>query len=169
MKNHLIPWSDMLRLTTVLQLGFLVACGLSVNVRSVDPAIEPVAASLLADLALAYPGLVTADPEREGIAIVVDYERTVSSLTTTRGGATWFPSESTILMPVPGIRYNYLIEDKRQILVLSYGSVKMFLAHELGHALGLGHSATGLMHPNGDYSCVGKEATCLVEALSGPR
>lgn len=43
------------------------------------------------------------------------------------------------------------------------------LAHELGHALGLKHTdeydEQGLMRPQGDFRCVGREAECLIAAM----
>ena len=40
------------------------------------------------------------------------------------------------------------------------------LAHEIGHAFGLDHASSGLMREGVERSCIGKEAQCLVEALS---
>lgn len=40
-------------------------------------------------------------------------------------------------------------------------------AHEIGHAMGLEHSETGLMMERGDPACVDREGECLFIALGG--
>lgn len=42
----------------------------------------------------------------------------------------------------------------------------MSLAHEMGHAMGLTHASQGLMSPNGDLTCIGREGACLYEAMA---
>ena len=51
---------------------------------------------------------------------------------------------------------------------LAKENVKVVIAHELGHALGLHHlGETGLMSPRLATECRGREAECLREALGG--
>lgn len=51
---------------------------------------------------------------------------------------------------------------------LAKENVRVVIAHELGHALGLHHfGETGLMSPRLATECRGREAECLREALRG--
>ncbi len=45
--------------------------------------------------------------------------------------------------------------------------IKSILAHEIGHAMGLKHTSSGLMDPIMTSECVGREAQCLLSALRG--
>lgn len=91
-------------------------------------------------------------------SFVVDTTRVTSTLDDTPGtivAGLWDARSREVVMPerewleASGVRVSY----------------RNVLAHEWGHALGLKHSAAGIMRADGDPSCNGRETECLRAAI----
>lgn len=65
-----------------------------------------------------------------------------------------------------GDGYTIINGGKIDKLILSERGVRVILAHELGHAMGLTHTKAGLMRAGIDQSCYDREAECLIDALA---
>ncbi len=74
----------------------------------------------------------------------------------------YFDASSAMVVPVPEEK---IAVGERQWLIVSEKGLKGILAHELGHAFGLGHADHGIMLPEGSGACVDHEAACLLGAL----
>lgn len=145
-------------------LLLLIACGSpQLQVANVDPAWEPVFLKLQADLKeLGYETLIN-DPS--GIAVLVDAQRVVEVSAEYAMGF-WDPEHREVVLPPIGEWITYP-NNQQWMLAPTYSDV--LLAHELGHAMGLHHTVTGLMAPGASPECIGRAAECLLEALTSRR
>lgn len=145
----------------VLVIAFLLsACGQRVvYVGHVDPELEADLAALMDDA----PDLIVRASgggiriESGTSALVAHYESTGEPVIGLCDNAliTVAPADEAIVTS-PGWSVRLRAED-----------VRIVLAHEIGHAMGLHHSETGLMHAGVAVECRGREAECLREALGG--
>lgn len=150
----------------ILLTLFLVACQQErifpvthITVSSVDVTWKPIYTQLQSDLKALGDDILRDGPD--GLAIVVDGP--LAAMNNARG--IYQPEHKRIvLMPLETwVDYG----DKQIYLTAPFAMV--VLAHEVGHAMGLAHSATGLMSvKDADLTqCIDRAAECLIEALDG--
>jgi Zn-dependent protease with chaperone function len=135
----------------------LAACGPKViYVGQVDPGLSADFDALAVEL----PDLIRRDPGgvriEQGTAALRDY------FDDTGKPVVGLTDNALITIAPPGEK---IVLTKHTFTSLAPGEVRIVLAHELGHALGLHHSDHGLMYPGINKECRGREAQCLIEAL----
>lgn len=160
-------------------LLLLVACGphqpedkqIKYHPTSVTPAYETTF-KLLSESVNEMVGysMLAVDPKNGLGAIVIDEAR-LDRLPTANGlTATGAYSKAThdVVMRMPVGPMPITPPDGSCIKLHTCRMETMFFAHEIGHALGAEHIFTdsGLMRPQGDIACDGREAQCLVDALT---
>lgn len=143
----------------------LIACGPEriyppnhIDIRSVDETWKTVYQQLQGDLVVLGQNILR--DSKEGLVIQVD-EQVVER----EARAVYQPALKRIaVMPL-----ETWVEYRNSSIYLEKPFATVVLAHEVGHAMGLAHSATGLMSvKDADLTqCIDRAAECLIEALDG--
>lgn len=158
------------RVLPILLAGVLfVACGQQLQVESVDAGQRANFDNLVAGLdALGYEGLIVEAKTEKAVSIVTDtariQERNAEKESTDATAFAFYSYvEKKIVMAETGAWLK--TPNGKSELNLTEQAAEVVLAHELGHALGLDHTETGLMQPGIAIGCLDRAAECLVEAL----
>lgn len=144
----------------------VMACQPRLDIAHVDPALDEMVSTLIAEIneEIGYVAVSISSNGRLGsIDVVASWDKLdyYDEATGTRAAGMYIPipGGGRIVVPPP----NVLSPDSK--VRYSATSVNNILAHEIGHALGLKHSSTGIMTPVNDVDCLRREAKCLVAAL----
>lgn len=164
-------------------LILLAACGnpieetrVVLKISSVDARLRPMYDALRIDVERLAGYDVLPLVDGDGITLVVDNDRCVqktreewdADVKTIFVLGFWSRKTSEIVLVEPGANLQF-----HPTLNINYRPdlqiYPVVLAHEIGHALGLPHSESGLMRDaiNVD-ACAGNEARCLLDALQIP-
>jgi hypothetical protein len=159
--NNLITIVEEVMRTFVVT--FLIACGPSLKVKHVDPCLEEAYQEIADELdALGYAGVLSHGTD--GISVVSNTQRVQSASDASESGVIAFFDHGDQTIVMPGA-YEW-VSTSEGVSNLSPKGIRMTLAHELGHAMGLRHSDHGLMQPKGNPErCVDAPGACLVDAL----
>ncbi len=152
----------------LIALVLLSGCGIQsvLRVGAVSPSVTPAFERLRAELA-AESGYDILVPAADGVWIVADAKRIAARSQETGGnsGGFWNPNMREIVLPPPDAELR--VADVTFMPSEEYYAV--LLAHEIGHAMGLPHTSSGLMSATMDRDCIGAAALCLLDALAIPR
>lgn len=159
-----------IRVLPILLAGVMfVACGTQLQVESVDAGQRASFDNVVAGLdALGYAGLIVEAKTEKAVSIVTDtvrvQERNEAKADNEATALAFYSyTENKIVMVETGVWVSSV--NGRGEISVNTRTANVILAHELGHALGLDHTETGLMQPNIAIGCLDRAAECLVEAL----